>query len=282
MAASLIHAPRQSSAHAAVPCSRRALLMRHPTLAPDGSRLGLTQLELRRVDATLAKYIDEGLREAVRRLVGRGPSSGLSPEPLAIEARAACARYLEVRIQSTHEQKPGRAPDMSAEAAAALLAVLREVADAHWEMLHLLIDARGIHPNPEGVAQEHAVVARHEIVTKVLNNHHALLHDVCNPRARLALNIVGSPLTQLELQRVDCEHAQHVDQGMREAIRRLIGHGQPIPLDSSPAARAARSSCVRPPLANLTGALPARCFGMATQLASGRVPPPSPDHLAGL
>ena len=68
------------------------------------------------------------MREAIRRLLGLGQPFPLSPEPAAQEARAMCAKYLEGRIQSTNDMKPGRKPDMSPEATAALLAVLREVA----------------------------------------------------------------------------------------------------------------------------------------------------------
>ena len=51
-------------------------------------------------------------------------------------ARAACARYLDKRIQSTASQKPGREPDMSEDAGAAFKAVLVEVASV---LLRLLI-----------------------------------------------------------------------------------------------------------------------------------------------
>jgi hypothetical protein len=72
-------------------------------------------------------HVDEGLREAVRRLVGRGLPIVLDNSPAAQDARAGCACYLTERIQSAPAQKPGRKPDMSPQATAALLAVLEEV-----------------------------------------------------------------------------------------------------------------------------------------------------------
>ena len=64
----------------------------------------LTQTELVRVPACHAHYVDEGLRETARRLLGWHYKLG-QPMPMhtaraAIDARAACARYLDHRIQS--------------------------------------------------------------------------------------------------------------------------------------------------------------------------------------
>ena len=50
-----------------------------------------------------------------------------SLQPAAQEARGMCAKYLEGRIQSVADQKPGRKPDMNPDATAALLSVLHEV-----------------------------------------------------------------------------------------------------------------------------------------------------------
>ena len=50
--------------------------------------------------------------------------------------------------------------------------------------------------------------------------------SVCNPSKHL--NVNGIQLTQTELTRVNAAHAKFVDEGMREAIRRLMSWGQSI------------------------------------------------------
>ena len=87
-----------------------------------------TQLELNRATAIHAPYVDEQLREAVRRLMGHGQPLHISSKTEAQEARAICAEYLDTRIQDKPEQKPGRKPDMSTAAAQAFKAVLQELA----------------------------------------------------------------------------------------------------------------------------------------------------------
>ena len=77
---------------------------------------------------------DQALREIARRLLGNGEDD----EPIAEEpidpwspaqaaAWAATATYLDGRIQSVPDEKPGRTPDLSTAAAAAMRAVLMEV-----------------------------------------------------------------------------------------------------------------------------------------------------------
>ena len=86
----------------------------------------LTQLELRRVPITHAADADAALRETARLLIKE-------VEPAAAEEPgvwAQMATYLEGRIQDQPEQKPGRTPEMSPEAGAAMKAVLRELGGA--------------------------------------------------------------------------------------------------------------------------------------------------------
>jgi len=208
----------------------------------DGIEYGLTQNELVRVAPSLASHVDEGLREVARRLLGYTPQ-GLNPEVAAIEARAACARYLDFRIQGTDEQKPGRKPDMSAAAAAAMKAVLVEVGSTAWEPLRTAMASAGVSASCTGAAAQHTRAARKEAATLVVGNHFRLLQDVCNPSRHL--NIDLAPLTQTTLTRVRAAHAPHVDAGMREAIRRLVGGGKPEMLDRSPEAQEARTACAR-------------------------------------
>ena len=70
--------------------------------------------------------------ETASRLLGRSgsPPSEILPEELARKATAwaGAAKFLERRIHSKPGQKPGRTPDMGQPAAAALRAVMAEVA----------------------------------------------------------------------------------------------------------------------------------------------------------
>ena len=67
---------------------------------------------------------DQALREVARRLL----EERLDPStPAMASAWAGMATYLDGRIQGSPDQKPGRTPDMSAAAWAAMTAVLREV-----------------------------------------------------------------------------------------------------------------------------------------------------------
>lgn len=199
----------------------------------------LTQPELARVSAKLGHHVDEGLQEVARRLLGQ--SSTLDPSPVAQEARAQAARYLYFRIQGVKEQKPGRTPDMSEKAANAMKAVLIECGSSAWEPLKDALAAKGANANAEGVAGIHSQKARQEAATKILSNHFNLMLDVCNPRKEL--NIIGVPLTQKELQRVPAAAAPHVEQGLREVVRRLLNEGPIVALDHSQEAQQARVTC---------------------------------------
>jgi hypothetical protein len=93
----------------------------------------LTQIELRRVHPDLAPHVDRCLQETARRLLSHrrewrpSHAGAATHSDVAVAAWAATARYLDGRIQGRAEQKPGRAPDMDADAAAAMRAVLQAV-----------------------------------------------------------------------------------------------------------------------------------------------------------
>ena len=149
-------------------------------------------MELLRVSPHLSGHVDEALREVARRLLGNGKAAVLSPQPEAVEARAACARYLHYRIQATDDQKPGRNPDMSPEAAAAMKAVLVEVGSTQWEPLYAMLSSeRGVTAIKKavGAAANHTPKARLEAATKLIHNHFKLLLDVCNPCVGLQTNV---------------------------------------------------------------------------------------------
>ena len=88
---------------------------------------------------------------------------GLCNSYEAVEARAACVRYVAFRVQTTKEQKAGRAPDMSPGAGAAMLAVMDEVGATAWEPLRDLFDCKGIcqQASPLTVASDHDAVSPH-------------------------------------------------------------------------------------------------------------------------
>ena len=145
----------------------------------------LTQLELNRVAPEHREFADDVLREIERRLLDEGSSSPLTIE--AAQVWEAVSVYLDGRIQGTPEDKPGRTPDMSAEAAAAMREVLQELV---W------------------------AVALTEAGLKLRRNRSRVLQDVCNPSSKK--NIDGRPLTQLELIRVAPTHEAHAGDCSRE------------------------------------------------------------------
>merc|ERR1712048_630377 len=87
----------------------------------------LTQTNLKRVGPKDAPYVRSMLREVSERLVGNSTSVATKSED---EKRvwAEAARFLSRRIQAAGDQRcPGRAPDMSQNAATRMKAVLTEI-----------------------------------------------------------------------------------------------------------------------------------------------------------
>jgi len=140
----------------------------------------LTQTELIRVSAASARYVDEGLREVARRLLGRSKPDSLSSTKEAEEARAACARYLATRIQSAEAHKPGRTPDMGEEAAAVMKAVLNEVASGASKPR---VDVHCAHSNALAAGLESLALqlrATGELTQGQANEFGAMMTDVAN------------------------------------------------------------------------------------------------------
>ena len=196
----------------------------------------LTQLELERVGVGCASYADEVLRETARRLLGRRAGLELlevQPDPsneAQTAAWSATVEYLCGRLQATDEQKPGRPPDMPPAAAAAMKAVLREVsrprarldASRLWAGLEVLLQqGAGFESEAEGAAAHFPHVARQEAAARLAGNRAKVLADICNPSP--TDNIYGKELTQLKLERVHPRLSPHVDELMRETVRRLLG-----------------------------------------------------------
>jgi hypothetical protein len=88
-----------------------------------------TQLELRRVSPDAAKHVGAMMREVARHLLELAPEENAEIGNFQqAGAWQMCAAYFAGRTQGTAQQCPGRAPDMSPEAAAAFNAALKEVA----------------------------------------------------------------------------------------------------------------------------------------------------------
>jgi hypothetical protein len=146
-------------------------------------------------------YADEALSEIEHRLLGKS-------EPKTEKARSvwhAVMVYLDGRIHGTPEQKPGRTPDMRADAAAAT----REVLD---ELERFTSISRA-------ACEEAGMLLR--------SNHARVLADIVNPSKEL--NIDGKPLTQTELKRVAARSKAHADEALCELERRLLGEGSSDP-----------------------------------------------------
>ena len=93
-----------------------------------------------------------------------------------------------------------------------------EETSPRWEALRQVLDGAAGKPSEEaeGVAQEHALVAREEAARKLITNHAAVVRDVTNP----------APKTQPQLTRLSEAAAPYVDQMLREVPRQpaLIFH----------------------------------------------------------
>jgi len=156
----------------------RKLIMNHVAVLNDVTNPApLTQESLKRVPRTLAQYVDQGMREVARRLLGRRAGS---PEALLldtileqkldptnghmVQAWSGMAEYLNGRLHSEPDQMPTRKPDMSSAAGAALKAVLQEVGvgQSHSGGIYpgtMLASSIGIFPAsvvraPAGAAQQ--------------------------------------------------------------------------------------------------------------------------------
>eukprot|EP00966_Prymnesium_polylepis_P230006 5322060-Prymnesium_polylepis.1 len=201
------------------------------------------------------RAVRAGMVEVARRLLLEGRSSEPHP-PERAATFAQAAAYLTGRLQGTPEQKPGREPDMSAEAADAMKEALRHLGAVHGEGVQASAPADGQTAQDEHPAADSAIVkavsggaeiwdalrtlatrvapsaaAHHgraprlEAAWRLIGNREAVLRDVANPSADK--NIVGKPLTQLELKRVPVQHAAHADEALRETVRRLTAEREP-------------------------------------------------------
>ena len=84
------------------------------------------------------------------------------------------------------------------------------------------------------LAGAHDTPIRGEAAHKLITNHEAVLRDVTNPSP--SKNIIGNPLKQAELKRVNVNHAHYADQAH-------TAPSQETPIIKSPALVVRRSRC---------------------------------------
>merc|ERR1711862_481372 len=105
----------------------RKLISNYPRVVADAtSRSAITQPQLNRIGSD-AEYVEQCMREVARELLEL-PSEEAAAGPKQAQAFQACAEYFATRTQSTNEQCPGRAADMSSQAAAAFISAVKTVA----------------------------------------------------------------------------------------------------------------------------------------------------------
>jgi len=81
----------------------------------------------------LAGTVESGMKETVRRLIGAPGGVSRPDGPTELEAWVGMAKVISSRLQTSTQQCPNRAPDMSEEAAQALVDVLKEVSGASFQ-----------------------------------------------------------------------------------------------------------------------------------------------------
>ena len=233
------HGAAAGHSHDAREAAARKLITNHKAVLYDITNPApRTQHVLQRLEESVRPYVDEALREVARRLLGDRRGSKLLEVRCDLSnadqgtAWAAAWLYLDGRIQASPNEKPGRTPDLSADAAAAMRAVMQEVAHMplaattaasapHWAMMHRMLDSGELESTADGVASAHAHSARDAAARKLIGNHANVLKDIVNPSP--TMNIEGKPLTQLSLTRVSIGLSWHVDCYLREVARRLLG-----------------------------------------------------------
>jgi hypothetical protein len=150
----------------------------------------VTQLHLTRAggSAQAKQSVDDMITVACDRLQGKSATKPLD------DVGKAAASFLSKRVQGDGSDMPGRQPDMSSGAAAALRAVLSELGDQ---------------------------AARKEAAGALQANQKKVVADIVN--GSLVKNIDGIALTQKHLARVDASQQAVVDAMIANVIKVLMG-----------------------------------------------------------
>merc|ERR1712084_131926 len=85
------------------------------------------------VPVHLAGTVESGMKETARRLLGAPGGVSRPDTPTEQEAWVGMAKVISSRLQTSQQQCPNRAPDMSEEAGQALVDVLKEVAFVNFQ-----------------------------------------------------------------------------------------------------------------------------------------------------
>jgi len=144
----------------------------------------LTQTGLKRVDNKHKASVDDMVKAVGHRLLGQGVFGPLNPDEALAWLEAAT--FLSERVQGSADEMPGRAPDMSSNAAKAFKGVLAEF----------------------------------EAACKLLSNREVVVQDITNPEV---VGVKGGQLTQKNLKRVAYVHYASVDAMIGELSSRLLG-----------------------------------------------------------
>jgi len=144
----------------------------------------LTQVNLMRVEGRHKAAVNEMVKAVGRRLLGQEVSGPSAKDEALVWAQAAA--FLSGRIQGSQEQMPGRAPDMSMNAALAMQKVLGQI----------------------------------EAANKLMSNRQKVVQDITNPGPS-AVN--GGMITQTNLKRLSRQHQASVDAMVGEVCGRLLG-----------------------------------------------------------
>merc|ERR1719210_1160173 len=174
------------------------------------------------VSQNLAGAVEQGMKETARRLLGKpGYETPISSpkNPQEKQAWVDMAKIIEGRMQASFKDCNGRVPDMGAQAAQALIDVMKEVSGimvtttSDWKALEAMLAAGG--GTAQGAAGKFSLKARVEAARALIPNRARVLNDVCNPARKT------QPIPLKEV--VPQEHKSAVENGMKETARRLLG-----------------------------------------------------------
>ena len=144
----------------------------------------LTQLDLMRVDRRYKASVDEMVKAVASLLMGQGVSGPLTPDEALVWKQAAT--FLAQRVQGGPGEMPGRAPDMSSNAATMMRRVLGQI----------------------------------EAFGKLMSNRDRVIQDITNPGSSA---VGGGTITQPNLKRLGGYTTPLVDAMISETCSRLLG-----------------------------------------------------------
>lgn len=197
---------------------------------PNGVNGGkLTQLKLKRVDRQHQASVDKMLTAVCGRLLGKGVSGPSTPEEALAWVQAAT--FLSGRIQGSAGGCPGRARDMSTNAAKEMRTVLGQI----------------------------------EASSKLMSNRDKVYLDITNPGPR---GVNGGQLTQLDLKRVDRKHQKAVDTMLKEMCGRLLGNKNVVASPELVQVWTDAATFLNGRIQQLAGACPGRAADMSTDAAT--------------